>query len=157
MRKGFMGALVGALIFACSFAAHAQNMSDYMEGKLVALMQGTSFTAPATLYVGLSTTACSDSSVGTEVSGGSYARVAVTSNTTNWTGPVSGDGTATNGTAITFPAPTANWGTITSAFISDASTGGNMLICKSLTAAKNVNNGDAAPSFAIGGFTVTFQ
>lgn len=156
--KKFLSNLFVSALAALSFAVPAQagSMSDYLEGKLLDhTFKATAYSGSATLYVGLSTAACSDSSVGTEVSGGSYARVAVTSNGTNWTGPTGNNGTIANGAAITFPSPTANWGTVTHWFISDASTAGNMLVCAALTTSKTVNNGDAAPSFGVG--AMTFQ
>lgn len=155
---------VASLAFAPRVAA--QDMSDYLENKLIDhLFRGTAYTAPSTLYFGLSTSACSDSSFGTEVTGGSYARVAVTPNSTNFANTqASGSGASTgtggqtsNLTVITFAAPTANWGSITHFFVADASSSGNLLVCKSLTVAKTVNNGDAAPTFQVGAFTFTLQ
>ena len=141
-------------------------MSDYLENKLVDhIFRGVSFTAPAALHVALFTAAPSDSGGGTEVSGGSYARAALSPSTTNWastggatttTNPRAGAGGATsNNVAITFPAPTANWGVCTHFGVFDASTGGNLLIHGALTASKTINNGDAAPSFAISALVVT--
>lgn len=139
-------------------------MSDYLENKLIDhIFRGTSFTAPVTLYVALFTTATDDASGGAEVSGGSYARVAITCNGTNWantqasgTGVSSGTGGVTsNSSAITFPAPTASWGTVTHFAIYDASTGGNRIVHGSLTASKTVNSGDPAPQFNAGALTVT--
>jgi hypothetical protein len=139
-------------------------MTDYLENKLIDhLFRATSYTAPATLYVGLLTATPSDTGGGTEVSGGSYARVAVTSGTTAWngthgntTGASSGtDGTTENAATITFPTPTANWGVATHFGIYDASSGGNLLIWSALTTSKTINNGDAAPSFAAG--ALSFQ
>lgn len=135
--------------------AHAAAMGDTLENGFLATFKGTPYSAPATTYVGLSTTACGDASFGTEISGGSYARVAVASNGTNWTGPTAGDGTIANGATITFPAPTASWGSVTHWFIADASSAGNVLVCAALTTPKTINNGDAAPSFAVG--ALTFQ
>lgn len=89
-----------------------------------------------------------------EPSGGSYARVSVTNNTTNWPGPTSGNATVSNNSAVTFPAPTANWGVIFGFVITDASTGGNALIYSALTTPKTVNSGDAAPSFSASALTV---
>jgi hypothetical protein len=141
------------------------SMSDYLENKLIDhLFRGTAFTAPTTLYFALLTAAPSDSGGGTEVTGGSYARVAVTPNSTNFantqasgTGVSSGTGGATsNLTAVTFPAPTANWGVATHFGIYDASTAGNLITHAALTASKTINNGDAAPSFGAGAFTFTF-
>lgn len=141
------------------------SMSDYLENKLIDhLFRGTAFTAPATLYFALFTAAPSDSGGGTEATGGSYARVAVTPNSTNFrntqnsgTGASTGTGGVTgNLTAITFPAPTANWGSVTHLGVFDASSAGNLICWAALAAAKTVNNGDPAPSFAIGDFTFTF-
>jgi hypothetical protein len=121
-------------------------------------------TGPATLYVALLTAAPSDAGGGTEVSGGSYARVAVTSSLTNWAGTQGAgtttassgtSGTTSNNNTITFPAPTANWGVVTHAAIYDASSGGNLVAWSALSASKTVNNGDAAPSFPAG--SLTFQ
>lgn len=119
---------------------------------------------PTNLYFGLLTAAPTDAGGGTEVTGGSYARVAMTSNMTNWAGTQGAGTTAvssgtsgvtSNNTAITFQAPTANWGSIVAVVVYDALTGGNPLIYSTLNVPKTVNNGDAAPSFAIG--SLTFQ
>lgn len=145
-----------AAIPALSPQAQAGPMSDYLEAEFIKYwFQNTAGAAkPATLYVGLSTAACSDSGFGTEVTGGSYARVAMTANSTNWPGPTANNGTVTNGAAVTFPAPSANWGVVTHWFIADASTSGNQLWCAPLTVSKTVNNGDAAPSFGIGALSI---
>lgn len=108
------------------------------------------------LYVALFTAAPSDAGGGTEVSGGAYARVALQPLDANWTAPDATGGLTDNAVAITFPAPTANWGTVSHFAIFDRLTGGNMLIWKALTTAKTINNGDAAPSFAVGALDVTF-
>lgn len=139
-------------------------MTDYLENKLLDwLLRAQVFSPPATLYVGLLTAAPSDSAAGTEVSGGSYARVAVTSGLTAWnntqgntTGASTGtDGTVENAAAVTFPSPTAAWGSVTHFAIYDAASAGNMLIWSALTTPKTINNGDAAPSFAAG--ALSFQ
>lgn len=165
LLAGLALAFVTTLSFAPS--VQAQALTDYAENKLVDhIFRGQTFTAPATLYISLHTASCSDSSGGTEVTGGSYARVAVTSSLANWAGTQSAGSTSassgtggqtSNNAAITFPAPTANWGSVTHFGIYDASTSGNMIICQSLTTSKTINNGDAAPSFAIGALTVTLQ
>lgn len=155
-----------ALAFTLQFAAQAQSLTDYGENKIVDhVFRATAFTAPTVLAVALFTSACSDSAAGTEVSGGSYARASLNPSISNWkstngttSGASSGTGGQTsNAAAITFPAPTGNWGSISHFGIYDATTAGNMLICQSLTASKNVSNGDAAPSFAADALTVTFQ
>ncbi|GIK83028.1 MAG: hypothetical protein BroJett024_41330 [Alphaproteobacteria bacterium] len=167
--KHFLASLALAFVAAVSFApaANAQALTDSAENAIVdAVLRGQALGAPATFYVALDTTACSDSAAGTEVTGGSYARVAVTSSLANWAGTQSaGSTTASSGTGgqtsnnavITFPAPTANWGSVGWFRLVSASTGGTTWFCQALTTAKTVNNGDAAPSFAIGAMTFTFQ
>lgn len=116
------------------------------------------------LYVALLTATPSDAGGGTEVTGGSYARVPVNSTLANWAGTqaaastTASTGTAavtSNNSAITFAAPTANWGSITHMGIYDSLTGGNLLYWVALTTPKTVNNGDAAPSFAAAALTIT--
>lgn len=108
------------------------------------------------LYVALFTAAPSDSGGGTEVTGGSYARVAAQPADAAWTAPDGTGGLTDNAAEITFPAPTANWGSVTHIGIFDRLTGGNLLFHGPLTTAKTVNNGDPAPKFAIGALDVTF-
>jgi hypothetical protein len=108
------------------------------------------------VYVALFTAAPSDAGGGTEVSGGSYARVAVAPADANWTAPDNVGGHTDNVAAVTFPTPTANWGTVTHFAIFDRLTGGNLLLHGILAAPKTVNNGDPAPSFAIGALDITF-
>ena len=130
--------------------------SDYLEGEFIKHVFRTgSFTKPAGLYVGLLTSAPSDSGGGTEVTGGSYARVAHGPSDATWAAPAGGNGQTSNASAITYPAPTANWGTVTHFGIFDALAGGNPLYQGALTASKTINNGDSAPSFAIGTLVVT--
>lgn len=150
--------------------SHAQAFSDYLENKVVdSVLRGQTFPTIANVYVGLSTAACSDSSVGTEVSTSStnYARAAVASALTNWAGTQStGSTTASSGTggqtsnnsAITFNVPSASWGTVTHWFLIDSATvgSGNLLFCAALTASKTINSGDTV-SFASGALTVTVQ
>lgn len=140
-------------------------LSDYLENKLIDLLfRGQAFTGPATVHVGLLTAAPSDSGGGTEVSAGGYARVAVTSSLANWAGTqgagttVASSGTGgqtSNNGVVTFGAPSANWGSVTHVALYDASSGGNLLAWGALAAAKTINNGDAAPSFAAGQLTFT--
>ena len=138
--------------------------SNYLENKLADhLFRTTTFSQPATIYIGLYTAAPSDSGGGTEVSGGSYARVQNGPGDSNWKGTHGTTSGASSGTGgqvsnagvVTFPTPTANWGSITHFGIFDASSGGNLLFHGALTAAKTVNNGDPAPTFPADSLTVT--
>lgn len=151
-------------------SAQAQAAGDYVENNQVDyILRAQTWTIGANLYVGLSTTACSDSATGTEVSTSAtnYARVAVARSLANWAGTqAAASTTASSGTggqtsnnnAITFGAPSGNWGTVSHFFIIDSASGaGNIFFCQALTASKTVNSGDAAPSFAAGALTITFQ
>lgn len=106
---------------------------------------------------------------GTEVSGGSYARVAVTSALANWAGTQSsGSTTASSGTSgqtsnngtVTFPTSTAAWATapamVWGLALYDASTGGNLLAFGPMTTPQNVGTG-ATLAFSAAQLTVTLQ
>lgn len=146
-------------------SVQAGPFTDFAENKLIdALFRGQSLGAPATWYIGLDTVACTETGGGTEVTGGSYARVAITANLTNWAGTQSAgstvassgtSGQTSNNVAATFAAPTANWGQVVSFRFWDSLSGGNAWLCQTLTTAKTINNGDAAPSFSAGSLTVT--
>lgn len=140
-------------------------MTDFLENKLADhLFRTTTYSQPATLAIALFTAAPGETGGGTEVSGGSYARVANNPANGNWNATQGGTSGASSGTgglvdnagAITFPTPTANWGSVTHFAILDATSGGNMLIYGALAQAKTVNNGDPAPSFAAGALDITF-
>lgn len=158
LKKFYTQLLISLVIaFQASFAFGAAS-SDYLEGQIIKYYfqnDAAAAAKPTTLYVALATATGSDAACGTEVTGGSYARVAVTNNATNWAGPTTNDGTIKNGIAVTFPAPTANWGVVTEVCVFDASTAGNLYFRVALTTAKTINNGDAAPSFAVN--ALTFQ
>lgn len=141
------------------------SLTDAFENQLIDfIFRAQALTLPGNLHVGLFTAAPSDAGGGTEVSGGSYARASVTRSLANFAGTQSaGSTTASTGTGgvtsnngtITFPAPTANWGSITHFGIFDASSGGTLLIWGALGTPKTVNNGDAAPTFTAGQLTFT--
>lgn len=130
-------------------------LSDYLENEIADhILGGGDYTRPATVYIALFTAAPSDAGGGTEVSGTGYARVSVTNNATNW--PAASIGAKANGTAITFPAAGASWGTATHFGIFDASSGGNLLFHGALTTSKSIGIGDT-PSFAIGALSFQFN
>ena len=137
----------------------AGSKSDYLEKKILDYLLGnvTDFRS-TTVYIALSTAAYSDAAAGssmTEVSGGSYARVAVTNDATNWPAATgTSPATKASGAAFTFPSATASWGTIQSFYIVDASSAGNVLYGGDLTASKTIGSGDTA-TFASGAITIT--
>lgn len=112
------------------------SASDYLENALLNhVLRNTAYTQPAGLYVGLFTSDPTDAGTGTEVSGGSYARTAVSF-------AAASGGTAANSANVTFPAATGNWGTVTHIGIYDASTSGNLLFHGAVTTAKQILTGD---------------
>lgn len=129
----------------------AGSYTDYYENNILdGTLGGGTVNKPATVYVALFTANPTDAGGGTEVTGGSYARVAVTNNATNW--PAAVAGAKSNGTVITFPTASASWGTVTGVAIMDAVSAGNMLMWSDLTVAKPVGSGDTF-SFPIGQLT----
>ena len=109
--------------------------------------------SPATLYIALYTAMPNaDGTGGTEVSGGSYARAAVTNNATNF--PAASGGSKSNGTAINFATASAGWGNIVGAGILSGSSGGTPKHFGELDADRTVNNGDAF-SFAPNQLVIT--
>ncbi len=133
----------------------AGSATDALEADILKALTGqaTSIftTTPLTnVYIGLVTVTGSDSAAGTEVTGGSYARVQTVG---KWGAP-SGTTSVANNAAITFPAPTANWGTVVGFELWSASSAGTRLYWGDLTASKVINNGDQAPTFAIGALVI---
>lgn len=94
---------------------------------------------PATVTVALYTAPPTDAGGGTEVTGGSYARVSVTNNATNW--PAAAGGQKSNGTVITWPAATASWGTISHFAIFDSTT---LMVWGAIGTAKLISSGETA-------------
>lgn len=116
----------------------------------------TKFTGPTNVFIALFTAmADGEAGSGTEVSGGSYARVQVAAVDAQWTDPT-GTGSINNVNDVLFPAPTGNWGDITHFAVMSASTGGTMYYQNTITAGpKTVNSGDQAPVFPAGTLVVT--
>lgn len=122
------------------------KLSDYLESDLLdEIFNGVAFVAPDT-WVSLYTTDPTDADTGTEVSGGSYARVRVYANgggTPDWKlAAVDGIGhLVENSDDIVFPTATAAWGTVTHFGVHDAATGGNLLFHGVLDSSQVVGDG----------------
>jgi hypothetical protein len=123
-------------------------MSNYLENALInATLRNTTYTSPSTVYVGLFLTDPTDAGTGTEVSGGSYARKAMTFGAPS-------NGASVNSAAVEFDQATGDWGTIPFFAIFDALTSGNMLYHGALTASKTIETGDVF-KFATSSVSVT--
>ena len=124
------------------------EMSNYLEDALInATLRNTSYTSPATVYMGLYTSDPTDANTGTEVSGGSYTRTAVTMGAPS-------NGVSTNSAAIEFPQASGSWGTVGWIGILDATSSGNLLYHTALDTSKTISSGDIF-KIAIGGLSVT--
>ena len=112
------------------------EMSNFLENALInATLRNTTYTSPATVYVSLWTSDPTDAGSGTEVSGGSYARTAVTFGSPS-------NGVTTNNADVTFPTATASWGVVGWIGINDAVTSGNLLYHSPLDTSKVIDSGD---------------
>jgi hypothetical protein len=145
-------------------------MSNYLEGALIGhIFQATAYSMPSVLAIALCTSATVASDTGATlrslnkevpVSFG-YARQTLNPSGSNWTGPVSGNGTVSNNAQITFgPASGGAWQNgantqITYVAILDSSTdaAGNILFQGALTTPKTVNDGDTL-RFNVGDLSV---
>jgi hypothetical protein len=135
-------------------------LTNYQENKLVDhLFRGQTYAAPSNLYVALYTESPTDAGGGTECTGGDYARVTVACSLANWSGTQGAGttaassgtgGTISNNIAVTFPTPSASWGTVVAVGLLDASTSGNLLYWGAVSPSKTVSNGDSPPQFAPG-------
>jgi len=126
------------------------EFSNYLENKILDhVLKNVSYTSPTTVYVGLFTTDPTDAGSGTEVSGGSYARQALSVTTAS-------AGITTSSADINFPQATGNWGTISHIGILDALTSGNLLMHTPLTTSKTIENGDIL-KISSGNLTVTLD
>jgi hypothetical protein len=124
------------------------EMSNYLENALInATLRNTSYTSPSSSYLALYTSDPTDADAGTEVSGTSYARQAITFGAPS-------NGVSTNSAAIEFPQAGGSWGTVTHVGIRDASTAGNLLFHTPLDASKTIATGDVF-RVAIGSLSVT--
>lgn len=110
--------------------------SDYLENAIInAVLRNSAYTSPAAVYLALYTSNPTDADSGTEVSGGSYARQAVTFGAPS-------NGVAVNSAQVTFPQASADWGTVTHFGIRDASSAGNLLFYAAMTTSKLIENTD---------------
>jgi hypothetical protein len=126
------------------------EMSNFLENALInATLRNTTYTSVATVYVSLWTSDPTDAGSGTEVSGGSYARTAVT-----FGAPA--NGVTTNNADVTFPTATGSWGTVGWIGINDALTSGNLLYHTALDTSKQIDSGDIF-KIASGNLSVTLS
>ena len=126
-------------------------LSDFLEDELLDhILDGASWSSPASVYVSAHDTSPLDDGSGNEISGNDYARVQMTGGFDAASG-----GATANTAAITFPpANGGNWGTISHIGIWDASTNGNLLLHGALDDSVVINDGDTL-EIAAGDLDVT--
>lgn len=163
--KQFLYGALLALFVAIPGIGHSAALTDTYENSTIDwLMRAQTLTPPTTgAYIALFTTCPTDATAGTEVTGGSYARVNYAASLANWAGTQSAgsttassgtNGTTSNNNVITYPAATADWGTVNCVGYMSASSGGTLIWYTALTASRNITNGSTA-SFAAA--ALTFQ
>lgn len=121
--------------------------SNYVRtNTLAAWLQRQSVSFPSTLYVALFSNNPTAANTGTEITGGGYARAAVT-----FSSPViSGDQAVIQNTSeVDFPQMTASGGVAAYVGIMDARTGGNLLFFQPLPTTLNLEVG-FTPYFSAG-------
>lgn len=113
--------------------------SDYLENKVLDhTLATTPYTQPTNVYVSLHTGSPNDDDSGANeitTAGTAYVRQNATFDTAT-------NGSASTNATITFPAATANWGTISHIGIYDASSAGNLLYHGAVTTSKTIETGD---------------
>lgn len=108
------------------------SLNDHLRG-------GPAYSPAATHYYALMTAMPTSAGGGTEASGGSYARVAFTNDSSNY--PDASGGVKQNANPIDFGTATSNLGIIVGLAVYDASSGGNLLALAFLTVPTTINSG----------------
>jgi hypothetical protein len=141
-------------------------LSSFASNTLIdALIRGGPLVMPPTWYVALVTTAgATNALAGVEVTGGSYARVAIPATLASFSG-TQGDGTtsvsiglsaqSSNNIAISFATPTTNWGAVVGYEFWDAKLFGTRWVFDTLTVPKTISVGDTV-EFPPGTLTFDF-
>ena len=138
----------------------AGSKSNYLENSVLNYWLGKSFTstAPPTVYVALYNSTITDAWTSTstgECAGSTYARVAVTNSSTNWTN--ASTGTKENNSVIQFTTSAgADWGTVKAFAILDTTStaSGNSLYWGDLTANQTISSGNVV-QFSTGAITIS--
>ena len=115
------------------------NVADFFANKIIDhMLRNEAYTPATTIYVGLNTTSPGDDDSGNEVSGGSYAREAVTLTA------AASRGTDNTGDEVSFTEATGSWGNVGFVKLMDALSSGNMFAWGAVDTAKDIGTGDTA-------------
>jgi len=125
-------------------------LSNYLAQKLLDhAFRNTPYTPPATVYAALFTAKPTASGGGTEVSGGGYARKAITFG-------ASSNKTISNSAAVIWDTATSDWGECVAWATFDAAVGGNMLSYDDVRGPRTIRRGDT-PQVLIDGLNIIFD
>jgi hypothetical protein len=102
------------------------------------------------VWIGLFTANPNKNGGGTEVAGGSYARVEMD---TDDVFPAAASSETENDSVVSFPTATASWGAVTAIGLWDASSAGNLLAWHELPTPRTVGNGDNV-AFPVGNIII---
>jgi hypothetical protein len=137
------------------------TFTTYLGNKILDKLYGKqAFTSPEYLYFGLCTGCTLAGVVTGEPSGSGYARAEICNQLAShegcdavWTLASNGQKTnnSSDGNPIVFPTATGSWGRLTTLFIADAASGGNVWVYGNLCASFAPVTGNA-PSIPIGAF-----
>lgn len=117
------------------------SLSDTFELKILNFLVGnTAWTPSASSWLALFTTPPTDSTTGVELSGGGYARVAITNSTAIWPGAAGGQ--ISNASAFQFATATTAWGNVSAFGLWNAATVGELIFYGTAASVKNVASGD---------------
>jgi hypothetical protein len=118
------------------------SLTQYGEQLLLNASTGNGGTnVPSSLWLALYTVAPTDTTAGTEVSGGAYLRQSM-----YFTEASGSPAVSTNITAVAFPASggaTAAWGIVTGFSLLDLPSGGNQIWWGYLNTPRTINSGDS--------------
>jgi hypothetical protein len=125
-------------------------ISNYLENALLnATLTNTTYTSPASVYLGLFTSNPTDSNTGTELSAPSYTRQVVSFGAAS-------SGSSSNVSAISYDQATTDWGTIGWVGLYDAATSGNLLYYGALDTTTTIDTNEIFV-IPIGNLTVTLS
>jgi len=112
------------------------SASDNFENKILDAGFGSgSLSKPANVYVALYSTAPTDSTSGTELTGNGYSRQTVSFGSAS-AGQIGSSGN------VTFSASGGAWSTAVAVALLDASSSGNIMVYGSLTPSRTLQDGD---------------
>ena len=121
-------------------------MTDYLQNAVAnATLRNTAYTSPANVYASLYSTAPTESTTGTEITGNGYSRQSVT-----FSAPTLGS--LSSNVAVTFTCSGNNWPGVVAFGVTDASTAGNILYYSGISG-RTVQVGDSVV-FASGDITI---